>query len=229
MKKTKSFSGVLRASMHTLSFANSPSVWQNGLPLGNGQFGGLFYEPDDTAFEYAFTRLDLWKRHLVGPDRLPLDKVLAILQKEGPEALRKELDKEFFDTERPNFKPGGRLSLEVDNWVALTQTHTLFDRRMSLDLARGEVHGSYELASKAETWTALIDPESDVTAIHVEDSFVHELCKFNYRQRLELYRMPDPESEILRSGTTEDGILFIEFGFKEELRALAAVCIDGRR
>ncbi|MBR4674577.1 MAG: hypothetical protein IKP00_08940 [Victivallales bacterium] len=228
MKKTKSFSGVLRASMHTLSFANSPSVWQNGLPLGNGQFGGLFYEPDDTAFEYAFTRLDLWKRHLVGPDRLPLDKVLAILQKEGPEALRKELDKEFFDTERPNFKPGGRLSLEVDNWVALTQTHTLFDRRMSLDLARGEVHGSYELASKAETWTALIDPESDVTAIHVEDSFVHELCKFNYRQRLELYRMPDPESEILRSGTTEDGILFIEFGFKEELRALAAVCIDGR-
>ena len=226
--KKKEFSGVSRAAMHTLSFANSPSVWQNGLPLGNGQFGGLLYAPGDTSFEFAFTRLDLWKRHLVGPDRLPLNKVLELLEKEGPTALRKELDKEFFDTERPNFKPGGRLSVGIDTWMALSQTHTLFDRRMSLDLAHGEVNGSYEIAAKAEEWTALIDPESDVTAIHVQDTFVHELCKFNYVQRMELYRMPDPESEILRSGVTEDGILFIEFGFKEELRALTAVCIDGR-
>ena len=81
MQKKSTFDGVKRAASHTLYMHTSPSHWANGLALGNGQYGGLLFEPQDTVLEYAFTRLDLWKRHLVGPKRLPLKKFRELMNK----------------------------------------------------------------------------------------------------------------------------------------------------
>ena len=221
------FNGFNRAKGHTLTMSESPTIWQNGLPLGNGQFGGLLYEPDDSIFEYAFTRLDLWKRHLVGPKRLPLEKFLKLYNTKGVDALMKELDKEFYDTERPCFKTGGFLNLSIDHWGDLGQENTQFVHSMALDIAHGEVKGVYEFSAKSTEWTALVSADEDVTAIHVADGYLHPQCTFDYYQRLELFRRLDEQANVRRKGITKDGILFIEFDFGEELHALTAVLVDG--
>ncbi|MBO4512641.1 MAG: hypothetical protein J5746_07720 [Victivallales bacterium] len=226
MQKKNTFDGVKRAASHTLYMHTSPTQWANGLAIGNGQYGGLLFEPQDTVLEYAFTRLDLWKRHLVGPKRLPLSKFKQLMKK-STDALLEEINKEFHDTERPGFKPGGRLRINLEAW-GLSHAVTLFDKRMEMDIAKGEVRGSYELASKASKWTALTSPDDDITAIHVEDTYLHYLCRFPYRQRVELYRLEDPEARILENGVTEDGIAYIIFDFNEELKAIAAFTVDGR-
>ncbi len=225
MKDPSLFNGFRRAASHTLFMNTSPSHWANGLAAGNGQFGGLFFQPQGTVLEYAFTRLDLWKRHLAGPDRITLPRFKKLLA-EDPDKLMEELGKEFYDTERPNFKPGGRLRICLDEWE-LPHGITLFDKRMKMDLAHGEVAGRYELSGKAMEWTALTDPDSDVTAIRLEDTWLHYLCRFAYTQRVELYRLTDPDARILESGVTDDGIAYILFDFREELRALAAFTVDG--
>ncbi len=223
--KNSRFNGFSRAASHTLYMNTSPSQWANGLALGNGQYGGLFFQPENTVLEYAFTRLDLWKRHLKGPGRLPLKKFYELLN-QSVDKLQEELNKEFLDTERPSFKPGGRLKIGLEEW-GLPHAPTLFDKRMKMDIAHGEVSGSYELSSKAMEWTALASPDDDITAIHLQDTFNHYLCRFPYRQRIELYRLDDPQARILRSGVTDDGIAFIEFDFNEELKALTAFTVDG--
>ncbi|NMA43916.1 MAG: hypothetical protein GX946_11140 [Oligosphaeraceae bacterium] len=222
------FNGYQRAKSHTLFFAESPSFWQNGLAVGNGQYGGLFYQPEESIFEYAVTRLNLWKRNLVGPGRLSHAEVLEKLQ-QSPKSLLDALRFETGDTERPGFKPGGRICLEMDRWHSADLNHnmTLFDRRMRLDLANGEVVGNYEISAKASEWTAFALFNSDITVIRVRDTYCHNLCRFDYRQKLSLYRLPDPDAEILSAGVTEDNILYLEFGFKENLRALMAVKVAG--
>ncbi len=225
MSNEMPFKGHRRAAAHTLYMNTSPSHWANGLAMGNGQFGGLVYQPEDTVLEYAFTRLDLWKRHLVGPGRIPLEQFNALLA-QGKDKLLEEINKEFHDTERPGFKPGGRLKIGLDTWF-LPPAVTLFDKRMEMDISKGEVRGRYELAGKAMAWTALTDPDDDVTAIHLEDTFVHEQCHFPYKQRVELYRLEDPEARLLENGVTDDGIAYILFDFHEELKAIAAFTVDG--
>lgn len=223
--RSKQFNGYKRATAHTLYMNTSPTQWANGLAIGNGQYGGLLFQPDNTILEYAFTRLDLWKRHLVGPSRLPLDKFKELLS-EGVDKLQDEINKEFFDTERPSFKPGGRLKINIDAW-GLSHSPTLFDKNMKMEIAHGEVAGSYEISSKAMKWTALATSDDDVTAIHLCDTYRNYLCRFNYTQRVELYRLPDPQARIIRSGITDDGIAYLEFDFNEELKALTAFTIDG--
>ncbi len=221
------FQGYQRAKGHSLSFATSPSCWQNGLPVGNGQYGGVFYQPEGTILEYAFTRLDLWKRRLAGPGRMPLKRFLDILEHQGADALMKELDVEFHDTERPCFKPGGCLSLALDSNGAFSNDYTLFSQSMQLLPACGEVRGVTEFSAKAVAWTALVAPGEDVTAIHLEDSYLHPQCVFPFTQRLKLFRKYDEQAHVRRQGVTDDGILYVEFDFGEKLHALAAVTVDG--
>ena len=222
------FHGFQRAKGHALSFATSPSCWQNGLPMGNGQYGGVVYQSAGSILEYAFTRLDLWKRRLVGPGRMPLDRFREILEQRGAEALMKELDVEFQDTERPCFKPGGCLQLGVDAFDGFSQEHTLFARTMTLQPAYGEVSGFTELAAKAVSWTALVSPgTNDIAAIHLEDSYLHAQCVFPFEQRLKLFRKFDEQARVRRQGVTDDGILYVEFDFGEQLHALAAALVDG--
>ena len=226
MKNSSAFDGFARAKSHTLFMNTSPAKWTNGLPLGNGQYGGLFFQPEETVFEYSFTRLDLWKRHLISKGRLTLDQFNKLLA-QGEDALMAELNKEFTcDASRPSFKPGGRLQLGLDYWE-LPHASTLFDKRMQMNLAHGEVSGSYELSSKAMSWTALAAVDDDITAIHLQDTYLHYLCRFPYTQRLEMYRLDDPDARILESGLTDDGIGYIIFDFHEELKAITAFAVDG--
>ena len=225
MEKDKAFDGFRRAAAHTLFMNTSPSNWANGLALGNGQYGGLLFQPENTVLEYAFTRLDLWKRHLVGPERIPLKTINKLLA-QGTDKLLDAINEEFKDRERPGFKPGGRLKIGIEAW-GLSHAVTLFDKRMQMDLALGEISGSYELSSKAMKWTALTDPDDDITVIHLGDTFLHYLCRFPYKQRVELYRLEDPEARIIENGVTDDGIAYILFDFNEELKAIAAFTIDG--
>ncbi len=218
MRQSKEFNeGPRRVASHALIFNDSPGTWQNGLPAGNGQFGGLFYQPEGTVLEFAFTRLDIWKRRLAGPGRMKLDRLKYLLEHDRA-ALDEELAREFHDSERPGFKPAGRLSVGLDSGHG----YTLFDKNMKLELDKGEISGSYEISSKAMQWSAVIDPDSDVAAIHLEDTYLHDLCRFKYSQLVTLYRLPDAEARILRKGVTDGGVLFIEFDFGEKLRAVIA-------
>ncbi len=221
------FNGFQRAKGHALSFATSPSCWQNGLPAGNGQYGGTFYQPEGSLFEFAFTRLDLWKRRLAGPGRMPLSRFMDILEHQGADALMKALDVEFHDTERPWFKPGGCLNLSLDSNGAFGLEYTLFSQSMRLEPAYGEVSGTTETAAKSVQWTALVTPGDDITAIHVADGYLHPQCVFGFTQRLKLFRKFDEQAHVRRQGVTDDGVLYVEFDFGETLHAIAAALVDG--
>ena len=159
---------------------------------------------------------------------MPLDRFREILERQGPEALMKELDVEFHDTERPCFKPGGCLWLGLDSFEGFSQEHTLFAQTMTLQLAYGEVSGVTELAAKAVSWTALVSPgDFDIAAIHLDDSYLHPQCVFPFEQRLKLFRKFDEQAQVRRQGVTAEGILYVEFDFGEELHALAAALVDG--
>ena len=85
--------GAKRAAGHRLIFENSPENWQNGFPVGNGMFGGLVYQPEEAVVELAFTRLNLWRKHLVPWKRMDLAAIRRICR-EAPESLEELLNQE---------------------------------------------------------------------------------------------------------------------------------------
>ena len=85
--------GAERAAGHRLIFENSPENWQNGFPVGNGIFGGLVYQPEETVMELAFTRLNLWRNYLKQWKRMDLATIRKICS-EAPESLEGLLNKE---------------------------------------------------------------------------------------------------------------------------------------
>jgi hypothetical protein len=100
--------GPARAASHRLIFENSPENWQAGFPIGNGDFGGLVFQPPESLVEIAFTRLDNWHHNLTPWQRLTLDELRKI-SAENPEVLPGLLAKERRCGDEPIFKPGGRL------------------------------------------------------------------------------------------------------------------------
>ena len=220
--------GPARAASHRLIFENSPTLWQNGFPLGNGMFGCLVYQPEETVMENAFTRNNHWRHNLKKWDRLTLEELREI-DRTAPESMEERLASERRGKIEPCFKPGGRLRIWMDEFGG-APVGTLFDRRQELDLAAGEVVGSYELSGKAMERITIVDQDSDVIATKVTDSYLHPLLPntyLSYTQRIELYRLYDPDVVIHRLGVTDDGIGYIEFSFGEELRTIIAFKVAG--
>ncbi len=220
--------GPERAAGHRLIFENSPENWQNGFPIGNGGFGGLVYQPEETVMEIAFTRLNLWRNRLATWKRMNLDEIRKISH-EAPETLEGLLEQEQRIQPSPCFKPGGRLRIWLDEFGG-TPAGSLFDRRQELDLEHGEVVGSYELSGKAMERITVAAPDRDLIATRVTDSYLHPAqinTYLNYTQRVELYRLYDPDAEIIDIGVEEDGMAYILFGFHEALRALIAFKVVG--
>ncbi|MBE6369641.1 MAG: hypothetical protein E7056_05715 [Lentisphaerae bacterium] len=220
--------GPVRAASHRLIFENSPENWQNGFPVGNGMFGGLVYQPEETVMEMAFTRHNHWRNNLKKWDRLTLQQLREI-DKNAPDTMEKMLSAERRGKIEPCFKPGGRLRIWQDEFGG-APAGNFFDRRQELDLAAGEVQSGYELAGKAMERITLVDPAGDVAITHVRDTYLHELqlnTYLAYTQRIELYRLYDPDVIIHNIGTAEDGISYIEFSFGEELRTIIAFKVDG--
>lgn len=173
--------------------------------------------------EFAFTRHNHWRNHLKKWERLTLDELRRI-DREAPETLEAELAKEQRGRIEPCFKPGGRLRILLDEFGGAPAS-PLFDRRQELDIARGEVIGSYELAGKAVERITLIDQKSDVMVTRLQDRYLHPAqinTYLNYTQRIELYRLYDPDVVVHNIGVTDDGMAYIEFGFGEELRTVIA-------
>ncbi len=220
------FDGYRRAGMHDVIYETSPAVWQDGFPVGNGCFGGLVYQPEDTVFEAAVTRLDVWKYERDPGKFHPFDE-LRRLARTDPDEMNRRLQEEFIEGQSNfGFKPAGRLRLELDQWI-MDPRHTLFDKRQRLRLADGEVDGSYELAGKAMRRTTLAVPDEDILVTHLEDTYRCDAMHYMYTQQLELYRLYDPEAQILRRGVTADGVGYIEFGFGGPFHALIAFRVDG--
>ena len=74
----------------------------------------------------------------------------------------------------------------------------LFDRRQELDLEKGEVTGSYELAGKAMERITVAAQDMDVIATRLGDTFLHPAQINTYlphTQRVELYRLYDPDAQ----------------------------------
>jgi len=227
MKQTN-FNGAERAASHPLYFECSPDCWQNGFPVGNGQFGGVVFQPEGTIFELTCNRLDIWKRHFEPGLRLPFDEIRR-LAKEDPAKLEVEIKKEHHVDTEPWFKPGGRMRLLLDE-LAGSPMEQLFDCRQTLDISTGEVTGSYELSGKAAERITFAAADMDVTATRIRDTYLHDAQIGTYLPlsvRLELYRLYDPDAEIIRSGVTDGGVCYIEFGFKEESRVILAAKADG--
>ncbi|MBE6368079.1 MAG: hypothetical protein E7052_09270 [Lentisphaerae bacterium] len=220
--------GPERAASHKLIFENSPEQWQNGFPVGNGMFGGLVYQPEETVMEFAFTRHNHWRNHLKKWQRLTLDELRRI-DREAPETMNDELAKEKRGRIEPCFKPGGRLRIWLDEFCGAPAS-PLFDRQQELDIARGEVNGRYELACKGMKRITLVDQQSDVMVTCIQDDFLHPLQKntyLNYTQRIELYRLYDPDVVVHDIGVTDDGMAYILFGFGEELKTCIAFKVSG--
>ena len=220
--------GAKRAAGHRLIFENSPENWQNGFPVGNGMFGGLVYQPDEAVVEFAFTRLNLWRKHLVPWKRMDLAAIRKICR-EAPESLEELLNQEHDTQPGPSFKPGGRLRIWLDQFGG-TPNSSVFDRRQELDLEHGEVIGSYELSGKAMERVTVAAPDCDVIATYVRDTYLHPAqvnTYLSYTQRIELYRLYDPDAEINELGVTDEGIAYIIFGFHEELRSIIAFKVSG--
>ncbi len=221
------FKGAERAACHTLIYNHSPEVWADGFPLGNGQFGGLLYQPEETVFEFAFTHLGVWKHRVDIPAHIPFP-ALRRAALENPNEVSKLLAQERYTQEhkeQSGFKPCGRLRLSLDDWI-MDPSPTLFDKRMELHLDEALVRGSYELAGKAMRYEAFVDYNTNVAVFHLEDTYLHPGNRYPYTQNLKLYRLFDPEAEIIRTGI-KDGIGFIEFGFREKNRFLMAFKVSG--
>ena len=54
---------------------------------GNGMFGGLVYQPEETVMEVAFTRNNHWRNNLKKWDRLTLSQMRKIDKEEAPGTL----------------------------------------------------------------------------------------------------------------------------------------------
>ena len=220
--------GPARAASHRLIFENSPENWQAGFPIGNGDFGGLVFQPPESLVEIAFTRLDNWHHNLTSWQRLTLDELRKI-SAENPDTLPGLLAKERRCGDEPIFKPGGRLRIWQEEFGG-TAGPTLFDRRQELDLEHGEVVGSSELSLKAVERTTFAADDCDVIVTRVKDTYLHELqagTYLSYTQRIELYRLYDPQCQILDSGVTDEGIGYIRFNFGEELQTIIAFKTGG--
>lgn len=220
--------GPERAASHKLTFENSPEYYQNGFPLGNGMFGGLVYQPEFTVMEVAFTRHNHWRNHLAPWKRLTLAELREI-DKNDPDSMEKLLANEKRGKIEPCFKPGGRLRIHLDEFGGTPASH-LFDRRQELDLEKGEVTGSYELAGKAMERITVAAQDMDVIATRLGDTFLHPAQINTYlphTQRVELYRLYDPDVIVHNIGVTDEGIAYIEFSFGEELRTIIAFKTSG--
>lgn len=220
------FSGARRAASHPLIFESSPDCWQNGFPLGNGPFGGVIYQPEDTIFEFVCNRLDIWKRHFEPGFRVPFEEIRR-LAKSDPEKLAEEIFREHHVPIEPWFKPGGRMRLCLDEFDSF-RWQPLFDCSQTLDIASGEVIGRYELAGKEAERITFVAPDTDVAVTHVRDTYLHpaQFC-LPHTVRLELYRLYDPDARMIRSGVTDDGMCYIEFDFREESRVILAAKVEG--
>lgn len=220
--------GPARAATHKLIFENSPENWQNGFPIGNGMFGGLVYQPEETVMEVAFTRNNHWRHNLKKWDRLTLSEMREI-EKNAPGTLADRLAGEKRGKIEPCFKPGGRLRIMLDEFGGAPASY-LFDRHQELDLEKGEVTGGYELCGKAMERVTIADQTSDVIATYIKDTFLHPAqinTYLSYTQRIELYRLYDPDVVVHRIGVTDEGVAYLEFGFGEELRTIIAFKVSG--
>ena len=220
--------GPERAASHELIFEDSPGEWQTGFPLGNGMFGGLVYQPEGKVMEIAFTRHNHWRNDLEPWKRLTLAELREIAGN-APSEMAARLDTERSGRITPCFKPGGRLCIYLDEFAG-TPAGCLFDRRQELALDKGEVIGSYELAGKAMERMSIAAQSMDVIATRIRDTFLHPKLVntyLKYTQRIELYRLYDPDVVIHRSGVTGEGVAYIEFGFGEELRTIIAFKTSG--
>ncbi|HOL21755.1 MAG TPA: glycoside hydrolase N-terminal domain-containing protein [bacterium] len=210
-------------SSHNLIFETAPDIWQNGFPVGNGHFGAMVYQPEN-SIEFAISKLDVWDRRADLPPRVPFSEIKRIIAEE-PEKLISVLATESKQKtgQLPGPKPCGKLNISFDKGFI---EPTIFDKTQTLNLYEGICQGNYEISTKQMGFTVFVSPYENLLVVKMEDLWTDDKLKFAYTQEITLSREID-----LNLGMPavfyQDGISFIKYKFPDNFEYVIGLLVDG--
>ncbi|MCX6985602.1 MAG: glycoside hydrolase N-terminal domain-containing protein [Lentisphaerae bacterium] len=209
-------------SKHDLIFETAPDIWQNGSPIGNGHFGAMVYQPEN-SIEFAVAKLDVWDRRAEMPPQIPFSKIREII-KDNPEKLTPALQVEFpsENSIMPGPKPCGKLNISADkSFIDLT----VFSREQKLDLGKAVCSGTYEVSSKQMGFESFVDPSHNLLAVKMEDLWTDRKLNCSYVQEVVLAREIDYQLG-LPVLSYDNGISYVRYSFPDGFEYVMAMLVD---
>ncbi len=193
---------------YDLIYEMPATVWQDGMPLGNGSLGALAYEPFHP--EWVINKNDVWdyrhpefKRHTMTEMReiVARDKnYMEEMEKEDPKGMHLY----------PCPKTCGQLRIRFGYDSIFTPGHRTSKR---LSLHEATLYTSLDKHLSHPRITSFICAEQDVLVIRVRD--ISAMTAF--RNKVDLFRMPDSQLPDSVRGAKGDTI-WIEQSFPDGFR-----------
>lgn len=213
-------------SQHDLIYETPPRIWQDGFPIGNGQFGGMVWQPEGPdRITFGITKLDVWDHRHGEMNLVPFDQFRKLLETDPDRAVKEIYDEPGYTAPYPCPKPCGRLTIGIDEGF-LPLNATLRDQSQQLRLHEASIECSYEISTKAVKVTGFVSANQNILAIRVSNTWAHSKLKGVQTQTITLEREIDELLGIPEFGEEED-VLYTRYVFPDGFEYVMAACVTG--
>ncbi len=187
-------------SNHTIANSRSPKIWQEGFPIGNGEFGAMVWG-DGNPFAFTLDRADLWDLRNDTSFMDQLEYNYKSLQQLVDEKKWDEVD-EIFELRQTRDNPVGPTKISIGRAELVVEGSSGFN--CGLDIDKAVVNVSFKSPSGQHQLTSFIHKSQNVLCIRITEPPVNTALRM-----IPLAEMSEPLSKLNHPAPTitEDGNL----------------------